>query len=372
MALAAKGGVDAVSTRHAYPRVAELPFDAAYKLMATFHRMTDDTGPRWCAASSRARPTSCWRARRRCTTPTSGRGRPTGSSGSGTWPRTRASGERACGCWPPRARTSTRRPSTPTVTCWPRCRTASSCCHWSASSTRPGRPPGRPSPTAEAAGIRVRMITGDHAVTAAAIAGKLGIEGTVMTGAEFAAMDDDEALDADRRHRRDRPRHPRGQGAAGGPAQAQGPHRRHDRRRGQRRTCAQEGRHRHRDGYHRHRGRQGSGRHGADRRQLLHHRQGRRAGAWALRQPGQVHPVPDGLPVRLHRLLPGRGDLQHRRRHPLPAAPDAVDQLHDDAVPGGRPRLRPACRRPDGAPPPRPASSRSCRARRWSGSSSSA
>ena len=39
------------------------------------------------------------------------------------------------------------------------------------------------------------MITGDHAVTAGAIARKLGIEGTVMTGAEFAAMDDDEALE---------------------------------------------------------------------------------------------------------------------------------------------------------------------------------
>src|SRR5689334_18187634 len=42
--LAVKGGVDAVSTRQAYPRLAELPFDAAYKLMATFHRMNDDAG----------------------------------------------------------------------------------------------------------------------------------------------------------------------------------------------------------------------------------------------------------------------------------------------------------------------------------------
>jgi Ca2+-transporting ATPase len=42
--LAAKGGIDAVFTRERYPRIAELPFDAAYKLMATFHKMTDASG----------------------------------------------------------------------------------------------------------------------------------------------------------------------------------------------------------------------------------------------------------------------------------------------------------------------------------------
>ncbi len=42
------------------------------------------------------------------------------------------------------------------------------------------------------AGIQVRMITGDHAVTAAAIGHKLGIEGMALTGAQFAAMSDEE------------------------------------------------------------------------------------------------------------------------------------------------------------------------------------
>ena len=38
------------------------------------------------------------------------------------------------------------------------------------------------------------MITGDHAVTAAAIGRKLGIEGTALTGAQFAAKSDDELM----------------------------------------------------------------------------------------------------------------------------------------------------------------------------------
>jgi P-type Ca2+ transporter type 2C len=42
------------------------------------------------------------------------------------------------------------------------------------------------------AGIEVRMITGDHAVTAAAIGKELGIEGDALTGAEFAALTDEE------------------------------------------------------------------------------------------------------------------------------------------------------------------------------------
>jgi Ca2+-transporting ATPase len=44
------------------------------------------------------------------------------------------------------------------------------------------------------AGIRVRMLTGDHAVTAAAVAGELGIPGRVVTGADLDAVPDDAEL----------------------------------------------------------------------------------------------------------------------------------------------------------------------------------
>src|SRR5271166_3892269 len=59
----------------------------------------------------------------------------------------------------------------------------------------PPRPTARASiATAAKAGIRVRMITGDYAVTAAAVARQLGIDGTVISGAEFGAMGEQEAL----------------------------------------------------------------------------------------------------------------------------------------------------------------------------------
>ena len=44
--LAAKLGVDAEETRRAYPRLAEVPFDSEYKFMATFHRVPMDDGER--------------------------------------------------------------------------------------------------------------------------------------------------------------------------------------------------------------------------------------------------------------------------------------------------------------------------------------
>src|SRR5436190_2258760 len=42
--LAANGGIDLDGARKAYPRVAEVPFDAEYKFMGTFHNMTNEQG----------------------------------------------------------------------------------------------------------------------------------------------------------------------------------------------------------------------------------------------------------------------------------------------------------------------------------------
>ena len=96
--LAAKGGVDAVATRQAYPRIAELPFDADYKLMATFHRDDGTSGPRRRAllrqgcSRSAARP----RRHRLGRGPRRGPGRRRRPR-SGIWPRTSGSVSRACG-----------------------------------------------------------------------------------------------------------------------------------------------------------------------------------------------------------------------------------------------------------------------------------
>ena len=126
VALAAKGGVDAVSTRQAYPRVAELPFDAAYKLMATFHRMTDDSGAEVVRCFVKGAPDELLARAATVHDADTGAVPADGAFRERYLAENTRLGARACGCWPPRARTSTRRASTPAATCCRRWRTASS------------------------------------------------------------------------------------------------------------------------------------------------------------------------------------------------------------------------------------------------------
>lgn len=189
--LAGKGGLDAESTRQQYPRVAELPFDTAYKLMATFHRMQDESGKDVVRAFVKGAPDQLLER-----------------SGTRLDPdlaprdvddefRQRYEGEnRRLAEQGLRVLATARKDFEPD--------------HFDPNAdllelmngltvltlvgiVDPPRPTAKASiETAREAGIQVRMITGDHAVTAEAIAKKLGIEGRAITGAEFAAMSDDE------------------------------------------------------------------------------------------------------------------------------------------------------------------------------------
>ena len=156
-----------------------------------------------------------------------------------------------------------------------------------------------------------------------------------------------------RRHRRGRARvRARRSGAQAAHrrrAPAQGPHRRDDRRRHQRCAGAEVRQHRRRHGHHRHRRLQGSGRHGADRRQLRQHRESDRGGSRHLRQYPQI---PD-LSVVVERRRTahhvrgchacGHARAHLGRRRPVPAAAcgaTALDQPRHRRAAGARARRR--------------------------------
>ena len=115
------------------------------------------------------------------------------------------------------------------------------------------------------------------------------------------------------RDQRLRPRHAGAEAAPGRGAAVQGPGRRHDRRRRQRRPGAQAGRHRRRHGHHRHRRGQGRRGHGAHRRRLRLHRGRRRGGPRRLRQPRQVHRLRAADQRRPGARAPGRASCSARR-----------------------------------------------------------
>jgi Ca2+-transporting ATPase len=193
--LAAKGGIDAVSTRDRYPRIAELPFDAAYKLMATFHEMTDASGREVIRCFVKGAPDQLL-ARAATMSDADADAGPVPADGESRQ-RYLAESQRL-GEQGLRVMATARKDFDPAafdpgadllplVTGLELLALVGI--------VDPPRPTAKASiATARAAGIRVRMITGDYAVTAAATARELGIDGTVISGAEFGAMSDDEAL----------------------------------------------------------------------------------------------------------------------------------------------------------------------------------
>jgi Ca2+-transporting ATPase len=193
--LAAKGGIDPESTRKAYPRIAALPFDAAYKLMATFHRLPDATGADVVRCYVKGAPDQLLARATRFvnnrleTEPLTGdlsrRYLEENQSLGGQGLRVLATAYRdfAAEEFDP---AGDLRELIQDLTLLAM-----------VGIVDPPRPEAKSAiATARAAGIRVRMITGDHAVTAQAIANDLGIEGRVITGSDFSAMSDAEARQA--------------------------------------------------------------------------------------------------------------------------------------------------------------------------------
>jgi P-type Ca2+ transporter type 2C len=190
--LAAKGGVDPTLTREQYPRVATLPFDAAYKMMATFHAMKDASGKDVVRAYIKGAPDQLM-ARA-----ASAHG-PDGTEVPLDQVRDAALAENErLGTMGLRVMATGQKdfdPATfdPNADLLPLLQGMTLLAI--VGIVDPPRPAAKDAISrAKAAGIQVRMITGDHAVTAGAIANQLGIEGRAITGAEFRALSDDEAV----------------------------------------------------------------------------------------------------------------------------------------------------------------------------------
>ncbi|MFI8305016.1 cation-translocating P-type ATPase [Streptomyces sp. NPDC085927] len=193
--LAEKGGIDVTGLRQERPRRLEVPFDSDYKFMATFHDWTDDSGRAVIRCFVKGAPDVLAvradrlvgeegilpfddAARRRFDEGNASlaeQGMRVMALGMEDFP---ADGFQA--------------PQDPKDLLDRIVLTAM------VGIVDPPRPEARTA-IAECidAGIRVRMITGDHAVTAGAIARELGIPGAAVTGAELDRIDDEAAL-ADR------------------------------------------------------------------------------------------------------------------------------------------------------------------------------
>ena len=189
--LAAKLGVDAAETRRAYPRLAEVPFDSEYKFMATFHRMTVE-GVEHVIELVKGAPDVVIA---RCTQaggPLSGSQVPMEQARAGIEAANVRMGEKGL-----RVLAFAARLVDPAelsmVADDPMALTRDLGFVGMTGIIDPLRAEAKDAvTTALAAGIDVRMITGDHAVTAQAIGEELGLGPGAISGAELQALSDDE------------------------------------------------------------------------------------------------------------------------------------------------------------------------------------
>jgi Ca2+-transporting ATPase len=191
--LAEKGGISVDQAREMYPRVAEVPFDSDYKFMATFHNMSDARGKPVVRCFVKGAPDVLIARAGYFHVPgqehvaVTDENRPLALAEN---ERIAAEGERVM--------VVARRDFDP-ATFDPKANLIDLVQDLTLLAMVGIVDPPRPEAKAAIAqchnaGIQVRMITGDHAVTAAAIGRELGITGKALTGAQFAAMSDEQLM----------------------------------------------------------------------------------------------------------------------------------------------------------------------------------
>jgi P-type Ca2+ transporter type 2C len=189
--LAAKLGVDAEETRRTYPRLAEVPFDSEYKFMATFHRVPLDGAER-IVGLVKGGPDVVLA---RCTAErgaTHGSPVPIDEARGDIEAANQEMGEKGLRVLAFAARVIDDS-DVPAMTADPMAFATDLTFAGMAGIIDPLRAEAKGAvEVALGAGIDVRMITGDHAVTARAIGETLGLGAGAMSGSELQALSDDE------------------------------------------------------------------------------------------------------------------------------------------------------------------------------------
>jgi len=186
--LAAKGGVDPELTRQRYPRIAEVPFDAAYKFMATFHELQDESGRTVIRAYVKGAPDQLLARASNAVSP-DGKTVPVAKVRDRYMEENERLGAQGLRVMATAERDFDPKKFDASADLLPLVSELTLLAL--VGIVDPPRPEAKLAiEKAHSAGIQVRMITGDHAVTAEAIARQLGITGRAISGKEFAAMDD--------------------------------------------------------------------------------------------------------------------------------------------------------------------------------------